>query len=73
VLALVGCRVTLAVPLVTLSTVLVAITERDCVAETVAGAVYKPPVEILPGAAALSDHLTAEFAVPVTTAVKGCD
>ena len=56
-----------------LSAALVAVTVTEVADEvadeTVAGAEYRPALEIVP-TAGFSDHVTAVFVVPVTTAVN---
>jgi len=61
--------VTLAVAVLLVSAALVAVTVTVWGLASVAGAEYKPPLEIVP-TAGLSDHVTAVFAVPVTAAVN---
>ena len=51
------------------STALWAVTVTVCNAETLAGAVYNPPVEIVPDDG-LMDHVTAVLLVPNTAAVN---
>ena len=51
------------------SAVLVAVTVTELEAEIVAGAVYKPLVEIVP-TAGFSDQVTAVLVVPKTVAVN---
>ena len=64
-----GVMVTLAVAPLLESATLVAVTVTVCGLPSVAGAVYKPPLVIVP-TAGLSVHLTAVFVVPVTAAVN---
>jgi hypothetical protein len=52
-----------------LSAALVAVTVTEVADETVAGAEYRPALEIVP-TAGFSDHVTAVFVVPVTAAVN---
>ena len=51
-----------------LSAALIAVTVTEVADETVAGAEYRPALEIVP-TAGLTDHDTAVFVVPVTAAV----
>jgi hypothetical protein len=64
-----GTTVTPAVAFLLVSATLVAVTVTVCGLLSVAGAVYRPPLEIIP-TAGLTDHVTAVFVVPVTTAVN---
>ena len=66
-----GVTVTLAVADLVGSCTLVAVTVTVCGLPSVAGAVYRPPLEIVP-TAGLTDHVTAVFVVPVTVAVNCC-
>jgi len=50
------------------SAALVAVTVTVCGLVSVAGAEYRPALEIVP-TAGLTDHVTAIFVVPVTAAV----
>jgi hypothetical protein len=52
-----------------LSAALVAVIVTKVADETVAGAEYNPPLEIVP-TAGLTDHVTAILVVPVTAAVN---
>jgi hypothetical protein len=61
--------VTLAVAILLASAALVAVTVTVCGLPSVAGAVYSPPLEIVP-TAGLTDHVTAVFVVPITAAVN---
>ena len=49
------------------SATLVAVSVTDVADETVAGAEYRPALEIVP-TAGFTDHVTAVFVVPVTAA-----
>jgi hypothetical protein len=60
---------TVALPVFVLSAALVAVTVTELVLEIVAGAVYKPPVEIVP-TAGFNDQVTVVFAVPETAAAN---
>jgi uncharacterized membrane protein len=64
-----GVIVTLAVAFLVVSATLVAVTVTVCGLPSVAGAVYRPPLEIVP-TAGLIDHVTPAFAVPPTVAVN---
>ena len=64
-----GTTVTLAVAFLLVSATLVAVTVTVCGLVSVAGAEYRPPLEIVP-TAGLTDHVTAVFVVPVTAAVN---
>jgi uncharacterized membrane protein len=64
-----GTTVTLAVAFLLVSATLIAVTVTVCGLLTVAGAVYRPPLEIVP-TAGITDHVTAVFVVPVTAAVN---
>ena len=64
-----GTTVTLAVAVLLVSATLVAVTVTVCGLPSVAGAVYRPPLEIVP-IAGLTDQVTAVFVVPVTAAVN---
>ena len=64
-----GTTVTLAVAVLLVSATLVAVTVTVCGLLSVAGAAYRPPLEIVP-TAGLTDQVTAVFVVPVTTAVN---
>ena len=64
-----GTMVMLAVAVLLVSAALVALTVTVCGLLSVAGAVYRPPLEIVP-TAGLTDHVTAVFVVPVTVAVN---
>jgi hypothetical protein len=64
-----GTTVTLAVAVLLVSATLVAVTVTVCGLPSVAGAEYRPPLEIVP-TAGLTDHVTAIFVVPVTAAVN---
>ena len=64
-----GTTVTLAVAFLLVSATLVAVTVTVCGLPSVAGAVYRPPLEIVP-TAGLTDHVTAVFVVPVTATVN---
>ena len=64
-----GTTVILAVAILLVSAALVAVTVTVCGLLSVAGAVYRPPLEIVP-TAGLTDHVTAVFVVPVTAAVN---
>jgi len=64
-----GMIVTLAVACLLVSATLVAVTVTVWGLASVAGALYKPLLEIVP-TAGLTDHVTAVFAVPVTAAVN---
>jgi hypothetical protein len=59
--------VTLAVAFLLASATLVAVTVTVCGPLSAAGAVYSPPLEIVP-TAGLTDHVTAVLLVPVTAA-----
>ena len=63
-----GTTVTLAVAVLLVFATLVAVTVTVCGLPSVAGAEYRPPLEIVP-TAGLTDHVTAVFVVPVTAAV----
>jgi hypothetical protein len=52
-----------------LSATLVAVSVTDVADKTVAGAEYRPALEIVP-AAGFTDHVTAIFVVPITAAVN---
>ena len=64
-----GTTVTLAVVFLLVSATLVAVTVTVCGLVSVAGAEYRPPLEMVP-TAGLTDHVTAVFVVPVTAAVN---
>jgi hypothetical protein len=64
-----GTTVTLAVAVLLVSATLVAVTVTVCGLPSVAGAEYRPPLEIVP-TAGLTDHVTAILVVPVTAAVN---
>jgi hypothetical protein len=64
-----GTTVALAVAFLLVSATLVAVTVTVCGLLSVAGAVYRPPLEIVP-TAGFTDHVTAVFVVPVTAAVN---
>ena len=64
-----GTTVTLAAAFLLVSATLVAVTVIVCGLPSAAGAEYKPLPEIVP-TAGLTDHDTAAFVVPVTTAVN---
>jgi len=64
-----GTTVTLAVAVLLASAALVAVTVTVCGLPSVAGALYKPLLEMVP-TAGLTDHVTAVFVVPVTAAVN---
>jgi hypothetical protein len=64
-----GTTVALAIACLLVSAALVAVTVTVCGLLSVAGAVYRPPLEIVP-TAGLTDHVTAVFVVPVTAAVN---
>ena len=64
-----GTTLTLALACLLASATLVAVTVAVCGPLSAAGAVYKPPLEIVP-TAGLSDHVTAALLVPVTAAVN---
>jgi hypothetical protein len=64
-----GVIVTLALAFLVVSATLVAVTVTVCGLPSAAGAVYNPPLEIVPSAG-LTDHVTAVFVVPVTVAVN---
>jgi hypothetical protein len=64
-----GTTVTLAVAFLLVSATLVAVTMTVCGLPSVAGAEYRPPLEIVP-TAGLTDHVTAVFVVPFTAAVN---
>ena len=61
--------VMLAVAVLLVSATLVAVTMTVCRLPSAAGAVYRPPLEIVP-TAGLTDHVTAVFVIPVTVAVN---
>jgi hypothetical protein len=61
--------VMLAVAVLLVSAALVAVTVTVCGLLSVAGAVYRPPLEIVP-TAGLTDHVTAVFVVFFTAAVN---
>ena len=61
--------VTLAVAFLLVSATLVAVTVTVCGLPSVAGAVYRPLLEIVP-TAGLTDHVTAAFVAPATVAVN---
>jgi hypothetical protein len=63
-----GVMVTLAVAVLLGSATLVAVTVTVCGLPSVAGAVYRPPLEIVP-TAGLTDHVTAGFVNPVAAAL----
>jgi hypothetical protein len=64
-----GVTVTLAAAFLLVSAMLVAVTVTVCGLPSVAGAVYRPPLEIVP-TAGLTIHVTAAFVVPATAAVN---
>ena len=64
-----GVMITLAVAVLLASATLVAVTVTVCGLLSAAGAVYKPPLEIVP-TAGLTDHVTAVLLVPVTAAAN---
>jgi len=64
-----GTMVTLAVALLLASAALAAVTVTVCGLASVAGAAYKPPLEMVP-TAGLTDQVTVVFVVPVTAAVN---
>jgi hypothetical protein len=64
-----GTTVTLAVAFLVASATLVAVTVTVCGLPSVAGAEYRPALEIVP-AAGFTDHVTAIFVVPITAAVN---
>jgi hypothetical protein len=64
-----GTTVTLAVAFLLVSATLAAVTVTVCGLPSVAGAEYRPPLEIVP-TAGLTDHVTAVFVIPVTAAVN---
>ena len=64
-----GVMVTLAVAVLLASATLVAVTVTVCGPLSVVGAVYSPPLEIVP-AAGLTDQVTFVLLVPVTAAVN---
>jgi hypothetical protein len=66
-----GAIVTVAVALLVASAVLVAVTVMVCGLPSVAGAVYRPPLEIVP-TAGLNDHETLGFNEPATVAENCC-
>ena len=66
-----GCSVTVAVAVFEVSAELVAFTVTVCVDVIVAGAVYRPLVEMLP-TDGLIDHVAAVFVDPATVAVNCC-
>ena len=61
--------ITLAVAVLLVSATLVAVTVTVCGLLSVAGAVYRPPLEIVP-TTGLTNHVTAVFVVPVTAAAN---
>ena len=65
----VGKSETVALAVFVPSAALVAITVTELAMDTVAGAVYRPLVEIVP-TAGFSDHVTAVFVVPETVAAN---
>jgi len=72
-----GITVTVALPFFVTSACDVAVTVTVDGVGTAAGAVYKPDALMVPQAPPLqpapeTDHVTAEFAVPVTVAVNCC-
>lgn len=67
-----GLSVTVAVADLVVSATLVALTVTVCCADTVAGAVYSPPLLTVPTPAGLIDHVTAVLARSVTVAVNCC-
>jgi hypothetical protein len=67
-----GFNVIIAIPVLVVSAWLVAVTVTACCDAIVAGAVYRPAALMAPALAGLIDHVTAEFAVPVTVAVNCC-
>ncbi len=66
-----GIRVTVADPDLVGSAALVAVTVTVCCALMEEGAVYKPPVEMLP-VPGVTDQVTAWLLEPVTVAVNCC-
>ena len=64
-----GVIVTPAVAFLVWSATLVAVTMTVCGLPSVAGAVYRPPLEIVP-TAGLTDQVTAVLVVPITAAVN---
>ena len=64
-----GMIVTLAVAVLLESAALVAVTVTVCGLLSAAGAVYNPPLEIVP-TGGLTDHVTAVLLVPVTAAAN---
>jgi hypothetical protein len=64
-----GTTVTLAVAVLLVFATLVAVTVTVCGLCNAVGAVYRPPLEIVP-TAGLTDHVTAVFVIPVTAAVN---
>jgi hypothetical protein len=66
-----GTTVTLAVAFLLVSATLVAATVTVCGLASAAGAVYNPPLEIVP-TAGLTDHLTIVFDEPTPVAVNCC-
>ena len=64
-----GTTLTLASAFLLASAALVAVTVTVCGPLSVVGAVYRPPLEIVP-AAGLTDQVTAVLVVPVTAAVN---
>ena len=64
-----GVIVTLAVAVFVASATLVAVTVTVCGPLSAAGAVYNPPLEMVP-TAGLTDHVTAVLLVPVTAAAN---
>lgn len=67
-----GLRVMVAVAVFDVSAALVAVTVTVCCVATLAGAVYRPPLLMLPTPAGLIDQVTVVFADPVTVAVNCC-
>jgi len=65
-----GVIVTLAAAVFFVSATLVAVTVTVCGLRSAAGAVYRPPLEIVP-TAGLTDHVTPLLVVPITVAVNG--
>jgi hypothetical protein len=64
-----GVIVTLAVAVLLASATLVAVTVTVCGPLSAAGAVYSPPLEMVP-TGGLTDHVTAVLLVPVTAAAN---
>src|SRR5689334_18272283 len=68
-----GESVTTDVAVLVESAALVAVTHTVCDADTLAGAVYRPPDVMVPDVAGKIDHDTAVFELPSTEAVNSCD